>query len=151
MSHENVEIVRQHFAAIIRELDRYWENPRSIAADLESGELGPDRRAILDRLHPDMRWTNVIGEIHDGKLACARGVDTLLQAAQEYRVCLDEVTDLGDDRVLVVVESRMKGEISGATGAVRLFTVQTLRDGLIIQGDEFLSRADALKAVGLEE
>ena len=48
MSQENVEIVEQHFAALIRELDRYSENPRSVAADVESGELGPDRRAILD-------------------------------------------------------------------------------------------------------
>ena len=118
MSQENVDIVRLHFAALIRELDRYWESPRSFASDVESGELGPDGRAILDRLHPDVRWTNLIGEIHQGKLACARGIDSLLQAAQEYRVRLEEVTDLGNDRVLVVVESRMKGETSGATGAV---------------------------------
>ena len=64
---------------------------------------------------------------------------------------MEEITGLDDDRVLVVVESRLKGESSGAVGAVRLFTVQTLQDRLIIQGDEFLSRAEALKAVGLEE
>jgi len=151
VSQENVEAVRQHFAALIRELDRYWESPRSFAADVETGEFGPDGQAILDRLHPDVRWTNVFGEIHEGKLAVARGTDSLLQTAQEYRVRLEEVTDLGDDRVLVVVESRMKGETSGATGALHLFTVQTLRDGLIVQGDEFLSRAEALKAVGREE
>jgi len=151
MSQENVEIVRQHFAALIREVDRYWESPRSFVADVETGELGPDGRAILDRLHPEMRWTNAFGEIHEGKLACAKGVDSMLQAAQEYHVRLEEVTDLSDDRVMAVVESSMKGEASGATGAVRLFAVQTLRDGLIIQGDEFLSRAEALKAVGLAE
>jgi ketosteroid isomerase-like protein len=151
MSQENVEITRQHFAALIRELDRYWENPHSFAADFESGELGPDGQPILDRLHPDVRWTNVFGEIHEGKLGCARGVDSILQAAQAYSVRLEEVTDLDDHRVLVVVQSAIKGETSGATGAVRLFTVQTLRDGLLIQGDEFLSRAEALEAVGLAE
>jgi ketosteroid isomerase-like protein len=151
MSQKNVEVVREHFAALIRELDRYWENPRSFAAGMETGELGPDGQAILDRLHPDVRWTNVIGEIHQGKLACARGIDSLLQAAREYRVRLEEVSDLDDDRVLVVVESRMKGETSGAAGAVRLFTVQTLRDTLLIQGDEYLSREEALEAAGQAE
>jgi ketosteroid isomerase-like protein len=151
VSQEDVEIVREHFAALIRELDRYWEQPRSFVADVETGELGPDGQAIFERLHPDIRWTNVFGEIHEGKLGCARGIDSLLQAAQEYRVRLEEVTDLDDHRVLVVVESRIKGEISGATGAARLFTVQTLRDGLLVQGDEFLSRAEALQAVGLPE
>jgi hypothetical protein len=151
VSQENVAIVRQHFDAIIREVDRYWEDPRPFAADVEAGDLRPDGQAILDRLHPAVRWTNVIGEVREGKLACARGVDALLEASQDYSVRLEEVTDLGEDRVLVVVESTMKGDSSGATGAVRLFTIERMRGGLIAQTDEYLSREEALKAVGLEE
>jgi hypothetical protein len=151
MSQENIEIVRTHFDAIVREVDRYWDDPRPFVEAVETGKLRPDGQQILDRLHPAVRWTNVIGEVREGKLACARGVDELLKAAQSYSVRVEEITDLDDDRVLVVIESTMRGESSGASGAVRLFTVETIRAGLIVQTDEYLSRTDALKAVGLEE
>ena len=151
MSRENVEIVRRQFGALVREVDRYWERPRSFAAAAAAGDLDPDGREVYDGLHPDVRWTNVMGEIHEGKLACTAGVDRLLQAAQEYVVRVDDVTDLGDDRVLVVIRSEMKGKSSGAPATVSLFTVVTLRDGLIFRSDEYLSRKAALKAVGLEE
>ena len=94
---------------------------------------------------------NVMGEIYEGKLACAGGVDHLLQASREYTVRVEEVTDLGGDHVLVLVRSEMKGQSSGAPAAVSLFAVVTLREGLVFRTEEHLSRAEALKAVGLEE
>ena len=148
MSRENVEIVRRYFDSLVRELDRYWENPRSFAAAAAAGELDPDEREVFDRLHPDVRWTNVMGEIYEGKLACAGGVDHLLQASQEYAVRVDEVSDLGGDHVLVVVHSEMTGQSSGAPAAVSLFTVVTLRGGLVFRTEEYLSREEALEAVG---
>jgi ketosteroid isomerase-like protein len=151
MSQENVEIVTGHFGALVREVDRYWGDPRSFAAAAATGQRDPDAREVLDGLHPDVRWTNVLGEIYEGKLACARGVDQLLQASQEYVVRVDEVTDLGGDRVLVVVRSEMRGKSSGAPAAVSLFAVVTLRDGLVFRSDEYLSREAALEAVGLAE
>jgi ketosteroid isomerase-like protein len=151
MSQENVEIVRRHFAALVREVDRYRENPRSFAVAAAEGELDSDEREVFDRLHPDIRWINVLGEVREGKLACATGVDELLQASQAYAVRLDEVIDLGDDHLLVVVRSEMRGQRSGAPAAVSLFTVVTLREGLVFRSEEFLSRAEALGAVGLEE
>lgn len=63
MSHENVELVARHFGAIIRELDTYWDEPRSFAAALQAGHLDRDGREVIHRLHPDVRWTNVVGEI----------------------------------------------------------------------------------------
>ena len=148
MSRENVEIVRRYFDSLVRELDRYWENPRSFAAAAAAGELDSDEREVFDRLHPDVRWTNVMGEIYEGKLACAGGVDHLLQASQEYAVRVDEVSDLGGDHVLVVVRSEMTGQSSGAPAAVSLFTVVTLREGLVFRTEEYLSREEALEAVG---
>ncbi len=151
MSSQNVEIVTRHFKTIVRMLSTYWNNPRSFSAAAESGQLDPEEREVLDCLHPDVRWTNVIGEIHDGKLGCARGVDGLLRASQDYAVRLENVTDLGDDHVLVVLRSAMTGQSSGLAGAVSLFTLVTLRDGLIAAMAEYLSRDEALKAVGLQE
>ena len=151
MSLENVEVVTRHFKTIVKALTTYWNNPRSFSAAAESGQLDPEEREVFDRLLPDVRWTNVIGEIHEGKLGCARGVDELLRASQDYAVRLEDVTDLADDHVLVVLRSEMKGQSSGLPGAVSLFTLVTLRDGLIAQITEYLSRDEALKAVGLQE
>ena len=150
MSQENVEIVTRHFGALIRELDRYWENPRSFAAAAANGELDPDQHEVYDRLHPEVRWTQLGGEIYEGRIAVARGVDDLFQASREYAVRVDEVTDLGGDQVLVVVRSEMRGKSSGAPATVLLFTVVVLREGLLLRFDEYLSREPALKAVGLE-
>ena len=151
MSQENVELVGDHFGAMTRVLNRYWERPRSFAAAVEADELDADERKVLDGLHPDMRWTNVLGIVYEGKVACARGVDELLEAAQAYSVRLDEVVGLDRDRVLTIVRSAMRGESSGAPGTVLLFTVVTVRDGLIARAQEYLSRDEALQAVGLKE
>jgi ketosteroid isomerase-like protein len=132
-------------------LTTYWKNPRSVSASAKSGQLDADERDVFDRLHPDVRWTNVIGEVYEGKLGCARGVDELLRASQDYAVRLDEVTDLDHEHVLVVVRSEGKGLSSGAAGAVTLFTLVTMRNGLIAQIDEYLSRAEAREALGLEQ
>jgi hypothetical protein len=67
------------------------------------------------------------------------------------RVRVEEVTDLGGDHVLVVVRSEMRGQSSGASAAVSLFTVVTLREGLVFRSEEYLGREEALKAVGLAE
>jgi ketosteroid isomerase-like protein len=150
VSQENVEIATRHFGTILRVLATYWENPRSFAAAVESGQLDADERDVFDRLHPDVRWRNVIGEVYEGKRGCATGVDELLRASQDYVVRLDEVIDLGDDLVLVVLHSAGKGRSSGAAGRVTLFTLVRMRNGLIAQFDEYLSRAEALQAVGLE-
>jgi hypothetical protein len=118
---------------------------------MEAGDLDTDSREVLDRLHPDVRWTNALGIAFHGKAACARGVDELMEASQSYSVSLDEVTDLGGDHVLAVVRVGMQGRSSGAQGTVLIFSVHTLRQGLIAQTDEYLSRADALAGVGLAE
>jgi hypothetical protein len=146
-----VESAARHFGTIVKVLATYRKEPRSFSAAAESGQLDPDERDAFDRLHPDVRWTNVIGEVYEGKLGCATGVDELLRASQDYTVRLDEIADLGDDNVLIVLRSTGKGQSSGAPGAVTLFTLVRMRNGLIAQVDEYLSRAEALKAVRLEE
>jgi ketosteroid isomerase-like protein len=151
VSLQNVEIVTRHFGMLAKVLTTYWQSPRSFSAAAESGRLDPDEREVFERLHPDMRWMNLIGEVYEGKLACAKGVDDLLRASQDYLIRVDEVTDLGDDQVLVVIRGAGRGQSSGAPTTVTLFAVVALRDGLISRLDEYLSRAEALEAAGLEE
>ena len=61
-----------------------------------------------------------------------------------------EFTDAGD-RVVVTVHFRGRGQESGAEVDARSHHVYTLRDGKTIRMDEFMDRADALKAAGLPE
>src|SRR6478736_6308556 len=99
MSQKNVDIATRHFEAIVSELAEYdWNSPRSVVAAMEAGELEPRQRELLDRLHPEMRWTTVWGTVYEGRPAVARGVDELLEASRTYSVRLDEVSDLGDNR-----------------------------------------------------
>jgi ketosteroid isomerase-like protein len=151
MSQQNVEIVTRYFGAATRRVATYWENPRPIADALEANDLDADSREVLDQMHPDMRWKNALGIVFEGKAECARGVDELLEASQTYVVTVDEVIDLGKDHVLAVLGVGMKGKGSGAEATASIFSVLRLRDALIAQADEYLSRAEALKAVGLAE
>jgi predicted alpha/beta hydrolase len=93
----------------------------------------------------------VIGEIREGKLGCARGLDELLRASQDYAVRLEEVGDLADDQVLVILRSSMTGQSSGLSGEVSLFTLVALREGLIAEIAEYLSREEALNAAGPQQ
>jgi ketosteroid isomerase-like protein len=151
VSQENVEIVARYLGAAVRRIATYWQHPRPILDALESGDLDADSREVLDHMHPEMRWKNALGIVFEGKPDCARGVDELLEASRSYVVTVDDVIDLGGDRVLAVLGVGMKGRSSGATGSVSIFSVLTVRGGLITEADEYLSRADALEAARLAE
>jgi ketosteroid isomerase-like protein len=67
-----------------------------------------------------------------------------------YRVDIEDTIDLGD-RVLVL--AHVFGRLEGSQAEVEntVATVWTVRDGSITRGEFYLDRAEALKAVGLEE
>ena len=146
-----MQVIVGYFDAVARNLKLYWDEPRFYARELENDESDPASREVLDRLHPDVRWRNVLGERRRGKLAFARGADELLRAAQRYEIVVDEITDLANDRVLVELRGELTGRSSGVEGTMPFFAVFALRDGLIIELDEYLSRSEAVRALGLEE
>jgi hypothetical protein len=151
VSRENVEIVDRYHRQLVANVEAHWEKPRSYAAELERGESDPGSRSILEMMHPDIRWISVAGEISEGKLGCARYADELLGASQSYSLTLCTVTDLGGDQVLTEHVVQMRGVSSGVEGRIEVFTVYTLRDGLIAEVVEYISRAEALRAEGPEK
>jgi uncharacterized protein len=74
----------------------------------------------------------------------------VLEVFGDIRLDPEEFLDLGD-RFLVVVKLSGHGAESGASVNQRLFSVCTLRRGLVVRQDEFLDRSEALEAIGLSE
>ena len=152
MSQENVELVRRFFEAVDRVFAAYWQGPRSLADDLRAGEVRPELADVMRYLHPNIEWKSaLIGITTRGYEDTLHGVDQFLDAAQDYRVNVLEVTDLGDSQVLAVVRLAMKGKASDIDVNATIFSIVTVEDGLIIRLDEYLERAEALEAVGLLE
>ena len=153
MSQENVEIVRRYFEAVERAFAAYWQGPRSVADSLRAGEVRPELADVMRCLHPNIEWKSALIGItttrgYEGTL---HGVDQFLDAAQDYRVNVLEVTDLGDSQVLAVVRLAMKGKASDIDVNATIFSIVTVEDSLIIRLDEYLERAEALEAAGLSE
>jgi ketosteroid isomerase-like protein len=84
---------------------------------------------------------------HDGIGALFRDA---LKAFREYHFRAVELTP-ADDHVLVAVDERSVGRASGVAVDRRHYAVWTLRDGMVTRVRCFRDRAEALKAVGLEE
>ena len=81
----------------------------------------------------------------------ANGVDQLLEATNDFRIEVQEVTDLGSDHVLAVLRSAMKGKDSEIEVSQTVFSLMTLHQGLIVRAEEYLHREEALEAAGLRE
>ena len=152
MSQENVELVRRYFEAMERVFADYWQGPRSFADSLRAGEIPPEIADAMRYWHPDIEWKSaLIGITTRGYEGTLHGVDQFLDAAQDYRVNVLEVTDLGGSQVLAVVRLTMKGKASAIDVNATTFSIVTVEDGLIIRLDEYMERAEALEAVGLSE
>ncbi len=152
MSQENVELVRGYYGAMQRVFGAYWEDPGSAADTLETGEVPPVGVEMLRYLHPNVEWkTALTGITYRGYNDLARGFDQLVDAAQNYGIEVQEVSDLGGNQVLVVVEAAMRGRATDIDVKAGIFVVVTVRDGLITRMDEYLERAEALEAAGISE
>ena len=152
MSQENVEIVRRYVEALEKAIAAYWSDPRSGAGAMEQGELRPENREVFRYLDPDVEWnTAFAGVSFRGHLGVAQGWDWLSEAAEHYTLTLNAVTALPDDRVLAVTDCTLKAKDSGIEITAQVFSIATVRDGVITRMDEYNSRPEALEAVGLSE
>ena len=151
MSQENVEIVRGFLEAVKRFFEAYWESPRSIVAAVEADDLWPEYRDALSYVHPEVEWqTAFLGETSRGFLEIAKVWDDFLTWAEDYKVDLQEVEDLGGDLVYGVVTLAGTAQGSGTMDA-RFFDLFTIRNGSITRIEEYTNREQALAAAGLQE
>jgi ketosteroid isomerase-like protein len=133
MAQENVELVRQGFEAVNR----------------------GDRAALMRLLAPDVEWHSVAGPILG--VGTIRGREAMLkflwedmpESIEGFRASPEELTDLGDDRVLVVARYEGRGRSSDAEVHQRIASVYEIRDGMAVTVRDYESREEALEAARL--
>jgi ketosteroid isomerase-like protein len=134
MSQENVEVVRQMFQAFadggLDAMAEYWD--------------------------PDIDWRAAegalddVGEMH-GRVAVRRYIQDWIDTFDDFSVVAEELRDVGDDRVLAIQRLNGRAKLSGTETDLRYAVVNTVRDGKVVRGREYLSLDQALEAAGLRE
>lgn len=133
MSQENVELVRQSFAAFNRS--------------------DPETAAAL--FHPEVEWHAYLGalggSVHRGRKALVKmWRDLNDNLGEAFRVEALEIIDCGKD-VVAVVEAQGTGTESGAQVRQRWAQLYSVRDGSVTCVKPFPNREAALRAAGSRE
>jgi ketosteroid isomerase-like protein len=69
----------------------------------------------------------------------------------DLTVAFEDIIDAGPGRVIAVSHLAGTARASGVPTEIRVPTVWTIRDGKIVQGREYLTMDEALRAAGLSE
>jgi ketosteroid isomerase-like protein len=134
MSQENVGVVRQTLQAF--------------------ADGGLD--AMVEFWDPDIDWRAAEGAIDDvgemhGPVAVRRYIQDWIDTFDDFSVVVEELRDVGDDRVVSIQRLNGRAKLSGTETDLRYAVVSTVSDGKIVRGREYLSIDEALEAVGLRE
>jgi ketosteroid isomerase-like protein len=133
MSREDADIIRRAFEA--------WN------------ESGP--AAVVERFWAEDAvyregpgWPNA--GVYRGRAAALERMRSQIDLLGPIEVRLDELIEADDGRIVALV--RMAGERQSDAPYTQSFAVvHRLRDGLIVEADYYLDRAQALAVVGLSE
>jgi uncharacterized protein len=133
MSRENVEVVREMWAAYAR-------------GDFQASLAVYTEDTVWDdtRYRPD-------GAVHLGRDALIEVVRTWRGTWEHYASEAEEVLDAGGDRVAVILRETGQGKGGGVEMTNRWGLVVTVRDGKIVHTMVYRRPEEALEAVGLRE
>jgi ketosteroid isomerase-like protein len=133
MSQENMELARQAWHAIQR-------GNFAFAQEL----MAPDVVIVQPPEVPDAKT-------YEGRDAVRQSWEDWPSEWEDFRIELVDVIDVDDDTLIGVTRQRGRGHESGIEMDFEVFFVTRSRNGLTERMEMFFSRAQALKAVGLEE
>jgi ketosteroid isomerase-like protein len=115
-----------------------------------------DFESFLSATDPNIEWHTVLERLVEGPDSVYRGHDGIRRLWQFYRTELEnfeievqELRDVGDDRVLFLGRFRWWGVASGIESESPLGAVITVRDGKIVQSIDYVSHQEAIEAAGL--
>jgi len=111
--------------------------------------------AMAEFWDPDIVWRAAEGAIDDvgemhGPVAVRRYIQDWLDTFDDASVVVEELRDVGDDRVLAIQRAKGRAKLSGIEIDLRYASVNSVRDGKVVRVREYLSVDAALEAVGLE-
>ena len=131
MSQENVEVVRELYRAM---------NDR-------------DPEGAAEYTHPGLEWVpdRRVGEgPFQGRESALRFFMDRAEMLDGYRVEVERTWEK-DDQVLAYVRVTGSGKGSGAPFDIRIGHLWTVRDGVVVRGEGYGDREEALEAVGLSD
>jgi ketosteroid isomerase-like protein len=108
-----------------------------------------------DLLDPDIVWDMSRVQVPDGaaltgRLGILEFLDAWTESFASEHIDAEEIVD-GGDQVLVTVRHSGRGKVSGIEVDQRYAMVWTLRDGRAVRMEMYLTRDEALEAMGLGE
>src|SRR4029079_3595017 len=88
-----------------------------------------------------------VGEMH-GREAVRRYLQDWVDMFEGLTVVAEELLEVEDQRVVAVIRVSGRAKLSGIETELRLAVVNSVRDGKIVRGREYIDREEALEAVG---
>jgi ketosteroid isomerase-like protein len=112
--------------------------------------------ATLSFIDPNVEWDTAIerglaGGVYHGHKGMRENWNLMRTEFDDFSIQADEIRDLGDERVLTLAHIQFRGQASGIMVESQLALLMTIRNGKIVRSEDYLSHAEALKAVGLAE
>jgi ketosteroid isomerase-like protein len=110
--------------------------------------------AFTDHMAEDVAWLEVSGRPEGpaterlGRDRLRKGLESLFDAWETYRVEIEQIDDVGD-RVVVVVREFGRGRASGVEVDGRWGYLITVRDGKIVRVEAYREARQALEIAGL--
>ena len=133
MSQENVELVRLAVDATNRRdlatLDAIWSDEGEFHSTFAASE----------------------GRVFRGRQGIRDYFATLGDVFDDMRIEIEEITDVGEDRLVVELRVSGRGKGSGVNVEQRNGQVWTIVDSKVARIDSYMNPTDAFEAVGLRE
>ncbi len=143
MSQENVEIVRRLWDLVVEGYDQ--RNPAAAYnSAFDQGLLAPTSTFTPASEVPG-------AEMYVGREGFSEFLRAWTGEFVDLKIWPEKIIDAGDDRVVVIIRQSARGRGSGAPVELRFVSVNTLRDGQIVDRRHYLDVDEALEAVGLSE
>jgi ketosteroid isomerase-like protein len=136
VSQENVEIVRR-------------------AHEAGNSKPKPDFATLNALFHPDHEFVARITAVEGQSFSGAQGFREFGarqdEAWESWEATIEGLTEIDDDRVLVVLVFKARSRIGGVPMEDRFAYVSTLRSGKIIRTETYSSPEQALETIELSE
>jgi ketosteroid isomerase-like protein len=138
---------------------RYWvamseENVELVRKSIDAFNRG-DLDAWMGFLSPDVVWESQdvrgITPVYRGRAGAREWLEQFRELFEEIRLEIEQITALGDDRVLSGYTEIGRGRGSGEPMEQTVWSILWVAEGLITRRQGFPTREKALEAAGLSE